>query len=191
MTANISMRIRIIALVGLLAALLLGAATFMMSGSTPETVEASAPAPAPTRAKAAKSATPARTKAEKSAAPARPKTKTAPAPVEPVPQPATGIPAAVVEALAVRDVVVVSLVSPNAPLDELAAAEAQAGAKRAGAGFVKVEVADKQDLKRLAGELGVRHTPTVLVFVRPDRVFVQVKGFADSQTVAQAAANAS
>ena len=35
------------------------------------------------------------------------------------------------------------------------------------------------------------HTPSLLVFTRPDRVFIQVKGFADRETVAQAAANAS
>ena len=180
MTANISMRIRIIALAGMLAALLLGAATFMMSGS--DSAAADTPAPAPTRPQTPESVSPTKPRAT---------TPTSPAPVEPVAKPVTGIPASVVKALAVRDVVVVSLVSPNAPVDELAAAEAQAGAKRAGAGFVKVVVADKQDLKRLAAELRVRHTPTLLVFVRPDRVFVQVKGFADRQTVAQAAANAS
>ena len=185
MTANISMRIRIIALGGLLAALLIGAATFMMSGS--DAPEASAPAsPAPSRPQGTdtQAATPQGSKPTPTAA--APK-----APVEPVAAPVTDIPAAVVTALALHDVVVVSLVSPNAALDRLAADEARAGAKRAGAGFVKVEVANRKDLKRMTAELGVRHTPTVLVFTRPDRLFVKVTGFADRETVAQAATNAS
>ncbi len=79
----------------------------------------------------------------------------------------------------------------GAIVDELAAAEAGAGAKRAGVGFVTIEVADRQAMKRLTAELQVRHTPSVLVFTRPDRLFIQVKGFADRETVAQAATNAS
>ena len=184
MTANISMRIRIIALGGLLAALLIGAATFMMSGSDSDAPEASASAtPAPAR--------PQGTETQAATPQASTPTPTAAAPVETVAAPVSDIPAAVVTALALHDVVVVSLVSPNAALDQLAAAEARAGAKRAGAGFVKVEVANRKDLRRMTAELGIRHTPTLLVFVRPDRLFVQVKGFADRETVAQAATNAS
>lgn len=185
MTANISMRVRIIALGGLLAALLVGAATFMMSGSDSDAAEA--PVTIPARPK------PQNTVTEPAARP--PATKPQPgvaAPVvETVAAPVDGIPAGVVKALALHEVVVVSVVSPNAPLDKLAAAEAQAGAKRAGAGFVKVEVTNARDLKRLTADLRVRHTPSLLIFTRPDQVFIQVKGFADRETVAQAAANAS
>ena len=183
MTANITMRVRIIALGGLLAALLVGAATFMMSGSDSDASGAQTtvrPTPQPTVT------TP---------AVRPPATKPDPTPAEPVVEtvaaPVDGIPAPVVKALALHQVVVVSVVSPNAALDQLAAAEAQAGAKRAGAGFVKVEVTNRKDLKRLTADLRVRHTPSLLVFTRPDRVYVQVKGFADRETVAQAAANAS
>lgn len=197
MTATASMRIRIIALGALLAALLLGAGTFMMSrsstdpGSEPSTAavvqkpKANVPSPegeaAPAVKAQAKAASPATTP---QASPASPESVSAV-------DPATGLPAPVAKALQTHEVVVLSLVSPGSAVDQLAAAEASAGAKRAGVGFVKITVADRQDLKRLTAELQVRHTPSVLVFTRPDRLFVQVKGFADRETVAQAAANAS
>jgi hypothetical protein len=199
MTATMSMRVRIIALAGLLSALLLGAGTFMMSrsstnpGSEPSTATV-LPKPKPkaegssAEGKAAEAAG-----AEAPAASSTTKPQASAASPEAVPavDPATGLPAPVAEALQIHQVVVLSLVSPGSAVDQLAAAEASAGAKLAGVGFVKIAVADRQDLKRLTAELQVRHTPTVLVFTRPDRLFVQVKGFADRETVAQAATNAS
>jgi hypothetical protein len=195
------MRIRIIALGGLLAALLLGAGTFMMSrsstdpGSEPSTATVLPnPKPKPEGSSAeGKAAEAAGAEAPAASATAKPKPQApAAAPeAEPAVDPATGLPAPVAEALQIHQVVVLSLVSPGSAVDQLAAAEASAGAKRAGVGFVKIAVADRQDLKRLTAELQVRHTPTVLVFTRPDRLFVQVKGFADRETVAQAATNAS
>jgi cytoskeletal protein RodZ len=197
MTATVSMRIRVVALVGLLAALLLGAGTFMMSrsstdpGSEPSTA-AVVEKPKPNVPSAEAEAAPA-AKAEAKAA--SPVTKPQAAPASPETAPAvdiaTGLPAPVAKALQTHEVVVLSLVSPGSAVDELAAAEASAGAKRAGVGFVKITVADRKDLTRLTAELQVRHTPSVLVFTRPDRLFVQVKGFADRDTVAQAATNAS
>ena len=197
MTATVSMRIRVIALAGLLAALLLGAGTFMMSRSS--TDPGSEPSTAAVLQKPKSNVPPAEgeaapaAKAEAKAA--SPVTKPQAAPSSPESEaavdPATSLPGPVAKALQTHEVVVLSLVSPGSAVDQLAAAEASAGAKRAGVGFVKITVADRKDLTRLTAELQVRHTPSVLVFTRPDRLFVQVKGFADRDTVAQAATNAS
>ncbi len=193
MTATVTMRIRIIALGGLLAALLLGAGTFMMSRSSTEAGSEPSTAAAVQTPASKRDGAPAVEAETKNASPVtKPQASPAASPeAEPAVDPATGLPAPVAKALQTHEVVVLSLVSPGSAVDQLAAAEASAGARRAGVGFVKITVADRQDLKRLTAELQVRHTPSVLVFTRPDRLFVQVKGFADRDTVAQAATNAS
>lgn len=185
MTVSVNMRMRIIALGGLLAALILGAAAMTLGRGSDEN-EAPAVAVRAGTDPVAPAAGPARSPAP---APPAPSAKAVTPP--PSVRPDSGLPVRVANALLTHEVVVVSLVSSSSALDELAAAEASAGAKRAGVGFVKIAVADRQDLKRLTAELQVRHTPSVLVFARPDRLFIQVKGFADRETVAQAATNAS
>jgi hypothetical protein len=186
MTASVNMRMRIIALGGLLAALVLGAATMTLSRGSDENE-----APATAVRAAADPAAPAAGTTRSPAATPAPSAKAVTPPPPPPARPDSGLPVRVANALLIHEVIVVSLVSPSSPLDKLAAAEASAGAKRAGVGFVKIEVADRQAMKRLTAELQVRHTPSVLVFTRPDRLFIQVKGFADRETVAQAATNAS
>jgi hypothetical protein len=114
-------------------------------------------------------------------------------PVKPKPRPtvaANGLPLSLAAALKRHQVVVVSLVVPGGSVDELANAEAQAGARDAGVGFVTIDVLDRKQGGPLAAKLGVLEAPAVLVYRRPDTLFVQLEGFADRETVAQAAANA-
>lgn len=101
-----------------------------------------------------------------------------------------GLPSAVKAAFAGRDVVVVALYAPDVPLDEMAVAEARTGAGSAGAGFVALNVYNESQARPLTKLLGVLEDPTVLVFKRPGNLFLRLSGFADQQTVAQAARNA-
>jgi hypothetical protein len=101
-----------------------------------------------------------------------------------------GLPPALARALTSRRIAVVSLVTPGSELDEMAAKEAAAGAAATGAAFVRIDVAREREARPLAVMLGVLEAPTVLVFKRPGELFVRLDGFADLDTVAQAAENA-
>jgi len=114
----------------------------------------------------------------------------APKPVNPV-VPPTGFPLAVDRALRRNEVVVVSLVVPGARVDELAAAEAQAGAKLGGAGFLALNVLNEAVARALLNKLESVQDPSVLVVKRSGEVALELAGFVDRETVAQAAANAS
>ena len=103
---------------------------------------------------------------------------------------ANGMPAALAAALARNKVVVVSLYAPDVALDETATAEARAGAAAAGVGFVAFNVMNERQSKALTKMLGVLEDPAVLVFRRPGDVVIRFSGFADMQTVQQAARNA-
>ena len=115
-----------------------------------------------------------------------------PAP-KPAPKPAAaqnGLPSALNAALSRSRVVVVSLYAPGVELDDTARLEAQAGASAAGVGFVAVNVLSDAQARPLTKQLGVLDDPSVLVFRRPDELVVHLTGFADKQTVEQAARNA-
>lgn len=101
-----------------------------------------------------------------------------------------GLPKVLSTALAAHRVVVVGLYEPDAPVDEIALAEARAGAQAAGAGFVALNVFAEAQSRPLLELLGTLESPGVLVYRRPDVLFARIGGFADSETVAQAAANA-
>ena len=109
-----------------------------------------------------------------------------------------GIPAGLSAALAKSSVVVVSLVVPDAPVDEMAYAEAKAGAAQAGAGFVRINASNNDDVQALStlvntsADAGNRllDSPATLVFRRPHELYVRMNGYVDADTVAQAAANA-
>lgn len=105
--------------------------------------------------------------------------------------PPTGFPRAIDKALAKHEIVVVSLVIPGAHVDELAAAEAQAGAKLGGVGFLALNVLNEKVAHALLTKLGTVEDPSLLVVKRSGEVALQLSGFVDRQTVAQAAANAS
>jgi hypothetical protein len=113
-----------------------------------------------------------------------------PAPTEPsIEQTQSGLPAAVVKELQAGRVVVVSLYAPKAKVDDTAMREASAGAALAGAAFVKVDVT-KSAIDGLNRRYGVLQDPAVLVLRPPGDLIVRIDGFADRDTVAQAAANA-
>jgi hypothetical protein len=105
--------------------------------------------------------------------------------------PPTGFPAVVDRALRQHEVVVLSLVVPGARVDELAAAEAEAGAKLGGAGFLALNVLNEGVARALLTKLDSVQDPSVLVVKRSGEVALRLTGFVDRETVAQAAANAS
>ena len=170
---KISQPVRIFAIV----IVLVGVAGMLAMRTMGSSVDESAPIPLPVQkpAKAVKAAPP----------PAKPK-----AVVNPV-VPPTGFPVAVDKALRTHEVVVVSLVVPGARVDELAAAEAEAGAKLGGAGFLALNVLNEGVARALLSKLDVVGDPSVLVLKRSGEVALELAGFVDRETVAQAAASAS
>jgi hypothetical protein len=202
---KLSPPVRIFALVAALAAVGGLLFTFTMGrGSATETAPLSPTPPvspnavAPTAKarvtakKAAAKPSTARTtrSAPKRAATPKPATASKPAPKTPL-APPTGFPAQVDAALRDHEVVVVSLVVPGAHVDELAAAEARAGAQGAKVGYLALNVLNEQVARALLTKLGSLEDPTLLVLKRPDEVVLKLAGFVDRETVAQAAANAS
>jgi hypothetical protein len=103
---------------------------------------------------------------------------------------ANGLPRVLSSALAGNRVVVVGLHDPDSALDQMALAEARSGARAAGAGFVAINVFAEAQSRPLLQLLGALENPGILVYRRPDVLFARMSGFADSETVAQAAANA-
>ena len=116
----------------------------------------------------------------------------APAPVTPAAaQPVDdGLPKVLSAALSDHRVVVVGLYDPEAAVDEMALAEARAGAAAAGVGFVALNVFAERQSRPLLEQLGALENPSVLVYRRPNTLFARIGGFADRETVAQAADNA-
>ena len=140
--------------------------------------------PAPVKKK-----TKAPVKAVKPAAKPKPKAKAkaAPAPVRvPVAKPAA--PAKPVEEQ--NRVVVVGLYDPDSAVDKISLDEARAGAQAAGVGFVALNVFAEAQSRPLVKLLGALENPGVLVYRRPNTLVARFSGFADGDTVAQAAANA-
>jgi hypothetical protein len=181
-------RLTVVAPAAGLCVLALGAGFFFMSGGQEDSLASASlsqpvlEGPAAAKQRAAK----ARPKAAKRVARkpvAKPKPKLDPTLDK-------GLPSSVATAFAGRDVVVVALYAPDVPLDDMAVAEARAGAAGARAGFVALNVFDESQARPLTKLLGVLEDPTVLVFKRPGNLFLRISGFADQQTVAQAATNA-
>ena len=96
------------------------------------------------------------------------------------------LPSDVAGGLAAGKVVVISLYAPNVKLDDLALLEAKAGAARANAAFASVDVTTSQ-VDGLTARFSVLHDPGVLVLRPPGDLVVKLDGFADEDTVAQAA----
>ena len=190
---KLSPPVRIFALVAALAAV--GGMLFVFTSGRGSAAEADLALP-PVAAAAAKPAKAPvhKTAAAKAAAKAKPATPRAPvkaAPKKVVPTiPPTGFPVAVDRALANHKVVVVSLVVPGSPIDELAAGEAKAGAKLGGAGYLALNVLNERVAQALLAKLDGPKEPSVLVFKHTGEVALALEGFVDRETVAQAAANA-
>ena len=129
------------------------------------------------------------------------KAKPKPAAVKPKPRPvvdlaavkaarAAGLPEPVAQALGRSKSVVISLYDPYSQVDGTSFAEAKAGAGLAGVGFVGLNVLSQRDVGKLTEQLGLLPDPGVLVYVRPATLAAKLTGFADKETVAQAARNA-
>jgi hypothetical protein len=116
---------------------------------------------------------------------ATPKPKPEPAGAAPSDQ----LPPAIRRALADQNVVVVALYDPKAKIDGTALREARAGARLAGSSFVPVDVR-KSGINALNARYGVTQDPALLVLRPPGDLVVRIDGFADRDTVAQAAVDA-
>jgi len=103
---------------------------------------------------------------------------------------ADGLPMAIASALRAHKIVVVSVFDPESQTDAIAYAEAKAGASEAGAAFVGLSVLDSVAAGALTTQLpggGLLPSPGVLIYRSPDTLVYRLDGFADRDTVAQAA----
>jgi len=199
MTLTVSPQIRLVALVGALAAAGLAVFMFTMGGAPSDSVDAGVVktikplyggkkvAAHPTKT-AAPTKHVAPVKPTKGSAPARPAAKPTP---KPALVSANGLPMALVTALEAHPVIVVALYDPQSRVDGISLAEARAGAAAAQVGFVPLDVLAPAQAGPLAKLLGVLPDPAVLVYRRPGDLVGRFDGFADRDTVAQAATNAS
>lgn len=192
---------RIFAAAGLVAVLALGGG-FMLLGRGPSE-PAAAPVikplhPVKKHPGAAKKA-PLAARHVKAKVAAKPKAKATPKPKpRRVPAVIDGMPSALALALRGEPVVVAALYAPGSSVDELARAEAQAGARAAGVPFVALDVTSEKVAAPLTSLLTggvsaadrVLDDPAVLVFKSPKTLFVRLSGWNDRDTVAQAVANA-
>ena len=199
MNLTVSPQIRIVAIVGLLAALGLGASMFMLGGHSSKTstdsvtttaVQHHAPPAKPTTSPA-KHVTKPQT-ATKPVAKTHHRHVAKPAKFRGNPVYAQ-LPPALQWQLAHHKVVVVALYNPSSDTDAISVAEAHAGAVEAGAGFLLVNVLDNQVAGILTGlrsDGSLLPDPGVLLYRAPGNVVIELDGFNDREAVAQAAKNA-
>jgi len=197
--SQISAPVRIVALVGLLAAVGIGGWTFTLgrggspsASSAPKGTEAVAKDPvAAANSVAGKlNAHNRATDTDKPVA-AHTAKRSARLPRSAAPAPrAGGAPTTIAAALRAHRVAVVVLYNPAVKVDAVSVGEAQVGAARAHAGFLRVNVLRQRRSLPFAKAYDVRETPMVLLFARPGKLVQQFSGFADAETVAQAALNA-
>ena len=109
-----------------------------------------------------------------------------------------GVPTPLADALKRHSVVVLALVAPNSEVDGLTLAEAKAGAAAAHAGFTTVNVSNNAQVEALSALVGssadaqnrLLDAPAVLIFQKPQALYVRLNGYVDANTVEQAAVNA-
>jgi hypothetical protein len=109
-----------------------------------------------------------------------------------------GVPTPLAEALKRHSVVVLALVAPGSEVDGLTLAEAKAGAAAAHAGFATVDVRNNAQVAALSALVSASadaqnrllDAPAVLVFQKPQALYVRLNGYVDANTVEQAAVNA-
>jgi hypothetical protein len=192
---TVSPQIRILALVGLLAALGLGASMMLFShgGSKTETQAATTNAAATTAVVTAP--------AKPHVTPTKVPTK-GHAPVKAKPhKPAAfrgnavyaNLPSQLQWQLAHHKVVVVSVYNPRSDVDAISVAEAHQGATDAKVGFLLVNVLDNKVAGLLTALLpggGLLPDPGVLVYRAPGDISFRLDGFHDRAAIAQAALNA-
>jgi hypothetical protein len=197
---TVSPQIKILALVGLLAAVGLAASMFVLGGSSKKTptVAVRTPAKAHTPVRhvakprtavhapakhATKTHTVSHAKAHKKAAAARFHGNAVYA----------QLPKPLQWQLAHHKIVVVSFYNPSSNVDAISVAEAHAGATDAGAGFLLVSVLDNKVAGILTALLpggGLLPDPGVIIYRAPGDIALRLDGFSDRASVAQAATNA-
>jgi hypothetical protein len=186
---TVSPRIRLFALIGVLAALTLAGAMFFMSRTQSDAAAQPLPPPAIVKPKPVVAK-------PKQVATARPKVAPKPA-SKPVSKPkrkppavaANGLPLAVATQLAKHSVVVVALYAGDAAVDRMARDEAQAGAGDARVGFAAVDVGDKRAIEAMTRKVEVVGAPAILVLSRDGKMRTRFDGFADRLMVAQLASS--
>jgi hypothetical protein len=200
-TFTLSPPVRYAALLGLLAALLMGGGMTVLSHSqsstaTPHVIKRPFGAggvkkkatPALPQKRTAQATKP--TVAKPKSTPSRPAAPKAQERLAVQAAIAAGLPNAVASALGRNRIVVVSIYNPYSEVDGIAFAEARAGAQVAGAGFVGLNVLSQAQVGKLTQMLGLLPDPGLLVYTRPGTLVARISGFADKETVAQAAQNA-
>jgi hypothetical protein len=198
---TLSPQIKILALVGLLAAVGLAASMFVLGGSSKKTTTVAAHTPAKTHAPVrhvtkprtvvhAHVSTKHATKTHAVAHAQAHKAKPARFHGNPV---YAQLPEPLQWQLAHHKVVVVSFYNPSSSVDAISVAEAHAGATDAGAGFLLVSVLDNKVAGILTALLpggGLLPDPGVIIYRAPGDIALRLDGFADRASVAQAATNA-
>jgi hypothetical protein len=185
---TLSPQMRVVALVGLLAALALAGGMFFLTRS-----QADAGAGDLSGSELAQALTPVQKPAATPTPAATPKPRRATAAVKAKPKPLVaenGVPTAILEALRRSPAAVVSLTAGGADIDRLTLAEAAAAAKSAGVPYVRIDVLQPELGRAIARTFGVVEAPATLVYQRPTSLFLKLDGYADSATIAQAAENA-
>lgn len=212
MNFTLSPQIRIVALAGLLLALAGGGLMFTLGRSQPGSEPIVVPT-THTHATVTVPSQPARTTATPPAAktpvtktpvtktpvtktpsthPTKPATQTE-TPVRHVRRVDARLPVPLQWALTEHRIVVVSLYNPRADVDAIAVAEAHAGSADAKVGFLLVDVLDDAVAGPLTALLpggGLLPDPGILIYRSPGTLVYRLDGFADRQSVAQAAADA-
>jgi thiol:disulfide interchange protein len=201
MSSQISAPIRIVALVGVLMALAVGAWTFLAGQKSSGTSSSAAPhevGPVAQHPIAAAKAVASKLSAHNAAtaagkpdavAPEKPKPVTHSV-VKPVVAAPGASPTTIASVLRRHRVAVVLVYDPQAKIDRLSLGETQLGARRAHAGFLRVSVLKQRQVLPFAKTYGMLQVPTILFFARPGKVVQKLVGYADQDTVAQAALNA-
>jgi hypothetical protein len=204
-TTTISPQIKILVVVGALAAVGLGASLFLFGHGSSKTTDraatthAAASTPTTTRATPRTHSTPVKTAAPvfkhatKTHAVPRAHAKKAKPAVFRGNRVYATLPQPLQWQLAHHKIVVVSFYNPSSDVDAISVAEAHAGALDAGAGFLLVSVLDNKVAGILTALLpggGLLPDPGVLIYRAPGKVAIRLDGFADRDSVAQAAANA-
>ncbi len=180
MTTTLSPPIRILGIVGILAAAAIGLLLFMHSRSS----NTSSAAPVTGGTLHSSTNTPAVhhtvvRPALHPATPAKPKFILLP-----------GLPIPIAHALRYSKVIVVSLYASGAAGDSAALEQARLGAASAHAGFAVVNVLAERIAKGLDKYVGTVSSPAVLIVRRPGIIVNRFSGYADKDLVAQAAQNA-
>ncbi len=188
--------IRIVAFVGVLMALAVGAWSFTAGRAGTDSSPSSVADPvAAAQSVADKLSAHNRATAAGKPDAVQPATRTAQArtPVRKTAKPAATSsrePTTIASVLRHHRVAVVLLYDPESKVNAFSLGEAQRGASRAHAGFLLVNVTKERQAEPFAKTYGVLPVPTVLFFARPGTLVQKLVGFADRDTVAQAALNA-